>query len=355
LVGGATALVGDPSGRSEERNLLTPEQVEQNVKGVRGQLERFIDFTGPNGALILNNNEWIGAMRFTDWLRDVGKHFTVSAMLAKDSVKRRLQGEQGISYTEFSYQTMQAYDFLYLFDRFDCRLQVGGSDQWGNITAGIEFIRRQRHKPAYGLTFPLVTTASGEKFGKTADNALWLDAACTSPWEFYQYLVRQDDADVIRFLNLYTSLTKERIDELAQSVQSAPARREAQRALAFDVTRTVHGESVAREMERAADTVYRSEISGLSDRTLEAVFANLPSTKISWGELDAEIELVELLVRSNLVSSKAEGRRLIKSGGAYVNNVQVSEEIRLGRAHLASESFIVLRSGKKTYHLVHVT
>jgi tyrosyl-tRNA synthetase len=346
-------MVGDPSGRSEERNLLGPEQVARNVVGVRAQLERFLDFAGPNPASILNNNDWIAPIHFTDWLRDVGKHFTVSYMLAKESVKRRLEGEQGISYTEFSYLTMQAYDFLHLFEHFGCRLQCGGSDQWGNITAGIDLIRRLRHESAYGLTFPLVTTSAGEKFGKTAGNAVWLDPACTSTWDFYQYLVRQEDRDVVRFLNLYTFLPGSRIRDLEMAVQACPERREAPKVLAFEVTRMVHGEAVAREMERAAAIVYGAEVTNLSDSTLASVFASVPSTEMSWAELDAGIDVLDLFVRTGLVPSKGEARRLIKGGGAYVNNVRVAGELRIGRASLASESFIVLRSGKASCHLIH--
>jgi tyrosyl-tRNA synthetase len=352
VLGGATAMVGDPSGRSEERNLLSSEQVDRNVVSVRAQLERLLDFAGPNPATVLNNNEWIAPIHFTDWLRNVGKHFTVNYMLAKESVKRRLDDEQGISYTEFSYLTMQAYDFLHLFDQFGCRLQCGGSDQWGNITAGIDLVRRLRHETVWGLTCPLVTTSTGEKFGKTAGNALWLNPACTSPWDFYQYLVRQDDGDVVRFLNLYTFLPRARVEELAEAVQCAPERREAQRVLAFEVSRMVHCESVAREMERAAAIFYGSEIKNLSDSTLASVFASVPSTEIGWAELDAGIDVIDLLARAGLTSSKGEARRLIKSGGAYVNNVRVAGEMKIRRANLASESFIVLRSGKTTYHLI---
>jgi tyrosyl-tRNA synthetase len=354
VVGGATGMIGDPSGRSDERNLLTPDQVAQNVASVRRQMERFLNFTGENAATILNNHDWIGGMSFIEWLRDVGKFFTVNYMLAKDSVKRRLETEQGISYTEFSYMTLQAYDFLHLFDRYGCTLQVGGSDQWGNITAGMDLIRKLRQGTAYALTSPLVTTSSGEKFGKSAGNAVWLDPALTSPWDFYQYLVRQEDRDVIRFLNLYTFLRRERIESLAEAVRTAPERREAQKVLACEVTRLVHGEAVAQEMARAAEIVYHSEIKDLSDQTLAAVFASVPSTEVSAAELDGGLDLVALLDRTKLAASKGEARRLIKSGGVYVNNVRVDGEIKLGRQHLASQSFIVLRSGKKNYHLVRV-
>lgn len=354
IVGGATGMVGDPSGRSDERNLLTPEQVAQNVEGIKAQMAKFLDFSGDNPAVILDNNDWIGRMSFIDWLRDVGKYFTVNYMMAKDSVQSRLAGEQGISYTEFSYMTMQAYDFLYLFDKYGCRLQVGGNDQWGNITAGIDLVRKLRQETAYGLTFPLITTASGEKFGKSAGNAVWLDAERASPWDFYQYLIRQDDRDVIPFLKVYTFTPLEEIEALETAMKDAPERREAQKTLALAVTRLVHGEVVAREMARAAEVVYGSEIKDLSDATLSAVFASVPSTDVPWADLDGGLPLVDLLAQTGLAKSKSEARRLAKSGGAYVNNVRIDGEISLDRSHLASESFIVLRSGKKNYHLLRM-
>jgi tyrosyl-tRNA synthetase len=352
VVGGATGMVGDPSGRSEERNLLTREQIASNVRAVRGQMERFLAFDGPNPATILDNFDWIGAFSFLDWLRDVGKYFTVAAMIAKESVQRRLEG--GISYTEFSYMTLQAYDFLHLFTNHGCALQVGGSDQWGNITAGIDLIRRVRQGQAYGITFPLVTTSSGEKFGKTAGNALWLDPRRSSPWDFYQYLVRQDDRDVIRFLNLYTFLPAEAISELERAVREEPHKREAQKRLALEVTALVHGQETAREMAHAADVVYQSEIKGISDKTLAAVFASVPATTITRAELASGLPLLDLLLRTALASSKGEARRLLTSGAVYVNNVRQGNDVSLGIDHLASTSFIVLRSGKKNYHLVRV-
>lgn len=352
VVGGATGMVGDPSGRSEERNLLTREQIAANVLAVRRQMERFLTFDGSNPATILDNFDWIGSFSFLDWLRDVGKHFTVAAMIAKESVQRRLEG--GISYTEFSYMTLQAYDFLHLFTHHGCTLQVGGSDQWGNITAGIDLIRRVRQGQAYGITFPLVTTSSGEKFGKTAGNALWLDPNRTSPWDFYQYLVRQDDRDVIRFLNLYTFLPAEAVGELEQAVRDEPHKREAQKKLAFEVTALVHGAEVAREMAHAAEVVYHSEIKGISDTTLAAVFASVPSTTVTRAELAAGVPLLDMLLRTGLASSKGEARRLLQSGAVYVNNVRQASEMTVGTDSLASPSFIVLRSGKKNYHLVRV-
>jgi tyrosyl-tRNA synthetase len=354
VVGGATGMIGDPSGRSDERNLLTAEQIAANVRAVRRQLEHFLDFSGANPAKVLDNFDWIGRMSFIDWLRDVGKHFTVAYMQAKESVKRRLESEQGITYTEFSYMTLQAYDFLHLFDAEGCTLQVGGTDQWGNITAGIDLIRRLRQAQAYGITFPLVTTAAGEKFGKSAGNALWLDPARTSVWDFYQYLVRQEDRDVVRFLKLYTFLPPEQTAGLEQAVRERPEKREAQKALAFEVTKLVHGEAAAKEMVHAAEVVYHSEIKDISDATLAAVFASVPSTTLTRAELEAGIDLPTILTRTALAPSKAEARRLLQSGGIYVNNVRQAADARLGPGSLASPSFLVLRSGKKNYHLVRV-
>jgi tyrosyl-tRNA synthetase len=273
-------------------------------------------------------------------------------MLAKESVQRRL--DSGLSYTEFSYMTLQAYDFLHLFTHHGCTLQVGGSDQWGNITAGIDLIRRTRQGQAYAITFPLVTTSSGEKFGKTAGNALWLDPERTSPWDFYQYLVRQDDRDVIRFLNLCTFLPPEAIAAMQRAVREEPHKREAQKRLAFEVTALVHGAVTAKEMAHAADVVYQSEIVGISDTTLAAVFASVPSTTVRRTELESGILLLDMLRRTGIASSKGEARRLLQSGAIYVNNVRQGNEVMLGSHNLASPSFIVLRSGKKNYHLVRV-
>ena len=354
LVGGATAMVGDPSGRSDERNLLSAEQVKQNAEGVRQQLSHFLDFEGPNAAVMVDNYDWTSRMSFIDWLRDVGKYFTVNYMVAKESVKSRMQSEQGISYTEFSYMTMQAYDFLHLYDQFGCKLQGGGSDQWGNITAGIDLIRRLRQTQAYGLTFPLITTASGAKFGKSAGNALWLDAGRTSPWEFYQYLVRQDDRDVARFLRIYTFLPDARIEELEEQIASRPEQREAQKALAYEVTAIVHGAEVAREIQHAAEIVYDDRIQGISDRTLRDVFASVPSLDVAASQVSEGIDILDLIIQSGMVKSKGEGRRLLDAGGVYVNNLRVGGGMKITPEHLASESLIVLRSGKKNYFLVHV-
>jgi len=353
VVGGATGMIGDPSGRSEERSLLSEDQIRANVAGVHAQLERFLDQPS-NPPLMLNNADWIGPMSFIEWLRDVGKYFTVNYMLAKDSVQSRLGNEQGISYTEFSYMTLQAYDFLHLFDSEGCALQAGGSDQWGNITAGIELIRKLRGASAYGLTFPLLTTASGEKFGKSAGNAIWLDRGRTPPWDLYQYFVRQDDRDVVRLLKLFTFLPLPQIAELEGSLEREPGKREAHRALAFEVTSLLHGPEVAAEMVRAAETVYYAEIRDLSDETLESVLKDAPSLEVTRAELEAGIAAVDLLVRSGLAPSKGGARRLLDQGGVYVNNVRVDAATVIGPSHLASPSFLVLRSGKKSQCLVRV-
>ncbi len=353
LVGGATGMIGDPSGKSEERNLLSAEEVERNVEGQRKQLSRFLDFDGPTPAKLVNNSDWIGRMSFIEWLRDVGKHFTVNYMLAKDSVKSRLGSEAGISYTEFSYMTMQAYDFLHLFDAEGCTLQVGGNDQWGNITAGIDLIRKLRAATAYALTCPLVTTSSGEKFGKTADNAVWLDPARTSPYLFYQYWINVDDRDVVRYLNFFTFLEAEEIASLAESVKAKPQGREAQKRLAWEVTALVHGDDVATRAKRASEIIFGGEVSGLSDQEIMEVFAEVPSVTMDAARLEEGFPLIDLLAESGLTKSKGGARKLIQGGGANVNNRRETDLARkLTRADLASEHVVVLRSGKKNYRLV---
>ncbi len=359
MVGGATGLIGDPSFRSEQRSLLTREQVEENVRGIGGQLSRFLDFQGGNPATLLNNHDWIGPFSFIEWARDVGKYFTVNYMLAKESVKQRLAGESGMSFTEFTYMTLQGYDFLHLFETQGCTFQVGGSDQWGNITAGCDLVRKKHGRTVYAITNPLMTTAAGEKFGKSAGNAVWLDPERTSPWDFYQYLVRQDDRDVIRFLKIYTFVPLDEIDQLAEAVENEPHKRAAQKRLAWEVTAIVHGAETADEMARAAEVVYGSEIKDMTDKTLAAVFADVPSSRLEYADLEAGVDLVGFLADNDVVPSKGQANRLLKSGGLYVNNVRVEsgggdDRPRLTPDDLASESFIILRTGKKNYHLLRV-
>lgn len=353
LVGGATGMVGDPSGRSKERNLLTQSQVEENVASVRAQLSRFLAFDGPNPAILTNNNDWIGKMSFIDWLRDVGKYFKLSQMLAKDSVRKRMESEEGISYTEFSYMTMQAYDFLHLFQTHDCRLQAGGNDQWGNITAGIDLIHKVRGESAYGLTFPLITTATGEKFGKSAGNSVWLDPELTSPYQLYQYWIRTDDRDVGMYLKYFTFMPVSEIDALCAGHAKAPEKRAAQKLLADEFTRRVHGETGLARARKATDVLFGAEIQGWTDAELLEIFNDVPSVRVSRAILDQDALLVDVLAAAGLFTSKSEARRLMQNNGFYLNNLRVDAvDTRLTRASLASESLAVIRKGRKNYHVV---
>jgi tyrosyl-tRNA synthetase len=350
VVGGATGMIGDPSGRSAERQLLTIETIRENASKVAAQLSRFVDFTGSNAAVMVNNHDWTGNVSYLDFLRDTGKHFTVNYMLAKESVRRRLEDrEHGISYTEFSYMLLQAFDFLHLHAAEGCTIQAGGSDQWGNITAGCELIRRVRGAEAFGITFPLLATASGEKFGKSAGNAIWLDPARTSPYQFYQYWIRTDDRDVERFLKLFTFLGDQ---EIADLVAGPPEQRAAQRKLAEEVTRIVHGEESLQQAMKASEVLFGGDMTGLGDRDLADIFADVPSFSIGRAALDAGLKLTDAMVVSGAAKSKGEAARLIAGGGVYVNNARVSAvDMQLRGENLASESMLVLRVGKKNYFL----
>ena len=351
LVGGSTGMIGDPSGRSSERPLMTPDLVRSNVEAIRAQLTRFVSFEGDNAAIVVNNYDWTAPVSYLDFLRDVGKHFTVNYMLAKESVRRRLEDrEHGISYAEFSYMLLQAYDFLVLHDTQNCKIQGGGSDQWGNITAGAELIRKVRGGEAFGITFPLLTTASGEKFGKSAGNAIWLDPNRTSPYQFYQYWINTDDRDAARFLKLFTFLSLEEIDHLCSH---PPEQRVPQKALAAEITRTVHGEAALAQAIKASEVLFGGEVSGLTDRQLTEIFADVPSFSI---DLTSPVRLTETLVRAAAVKSKAEATRLISGGGVYLNNRRVeASDTQIRREDLASESMFVLRVGKKNYYLGRVS
>jgi tyrosyl-tRNA synthetase len=362
IAGGGTGMIGDPSGKSQERQLLTKEKIEENLQGIKGQLARFLDFEAKdNPARIVNNADWLATIPLIDFLRDVGKYFTVNAMTAKESVRRRLEGEEGISFTEFSYMLLQAYDYLVLYDHYGCRLQMGGSDQWGNITAGADLIRRLRgegaeEKLAHGLVFPLVTTSSGVKFGKTEAGTIWLDPALTSPFRFYQFWINTDDRDVVTYLKFFTWLKQEEIAELEEKVRTAPQEREAQRWLAREVTRMVHGEEELARAERASAVLFGAEISELSPREVLDIFADVPSITVERFRLDGQgLPLAELLVSSGLVPSKGEARRSIQGGGVYLNNRRVADE---RKAVTVDDSvggeFVVLRKGRKEYRLVRL-
>jgi tyrosyl-tRNA synthetase len=346
LVGGGTGMIGDPTGRSDERNLLTHEALEHNKAGIQAQLERFIDF-GTSGAILEDNTTWLGAVPLLEFLRDVGKQFTVNEMIRKDSVRSRLETrEQGISFTEFSYMLLQAWDFLQLFDRYGCRLQMGGSDQWGNITEGVELIRRRRETQAFGLTSPLVTKADGTKFGKTEAGAVWLDPAKTSPYQFFQYFVRTADAEVGAYLRYFTFLDGETIGALDRSVVARPEQREAQRTLAREVTRLVHGPDEAARAERAAAVLFTEDIATLDEPSLAAGLRDAPTQSIQNGELDGRLSLVDALVRTGLASSRGDARRQLSAGGVYVNNRRQPTDRPLEHGDALHGRFVVLRRGR---------
>lgn len=354
VVGGGTGLIGDPSGKTAERQLLTAEQVEANAAGIRAQLARVLDFESTaNPARLVNNADWLTALGAVEFMRDVGKHFTVNALLAKESVRRRIEGEEGISYTEFSYSLLQAYDFLVLHDRFGCVLQLGGSDQWGNITAGMDLVRRVRGAKAYGLVMPLITTAAGTKFGKTEAGTVWLDPELTSPYEFYQFWVNADDRDAVRYLKYFTFLEEARIAELEVASTREPEKRHAQRALAREVTRLVHGDAALAEAEAASAKLFAADVGSMSGAELLQVFANVPSKVVPY---DAEgWRLVSLLTDVGLTASNSEATRLIRSGGIYVNERRIADEKERLRAEQAidGELFLV-RKGKKDHLLIRV-
>ncbi|MBN1297241.1 tyrosine--tRNA ligase [bacterium] len=356
VVGGATGMIGDPSGRDQERQLLDLTTIRANEDAIRTQLSRFLDFDcGKNSALLVNNYDWLGTFGYLDFLRTVGKHFSVNAMIAKDSVKQRLENrDQGISYTEFSYQILQAYDFYHLWKAEGCLLQIGGSDQWGNITAGIDLCRRMGGPQLYGITFPLLMTAGGKKFGKSEGNAVWLDAALTQPYTFYQYFIQTDDRDVMRFLRLFTFISIAELTELAWELESHPEDRLCQRRLAAEVTQLVHGKTGLMAAESATRILFGGEpIEGFNDNVLKTVFSDVPSSDLPRTRLENGYPIVDLLVDADVCKSKGEARRLINSGGAYCNNIRLtSDSMILTLDNLASESILVFRSGKKNYHLV---
>jgi len=356
VVGGGTGLIGDPSGKTQERQLLTPDQVAENLDGIRGQLERFLDFeTKTNPARVVNNLDWLGTLRTVDFLRDIGKHFSVNALMRKESVRRRLEDEEGgISFTEFAYVLMQAFDFLVLHDRYNCTIQMGGSDQWGNITAGIDLIRRMRGEKAFGVVYPLVTSNTGVKFGKTEAGTVWLDPERTSPFRFYQFWLNTDDRDAVRYLRYFSLLDRGVVEELDAEHQETPHRRIAQRALAEDVTARVHGEAGLARARKATDVLFGGDLEGLEADEIADIFADVPSREIPRGKLEGEgLSLVDLLVETDVASSKGDARRSIQGGGIYVNNVRTDEVDRsVGMEDFREGRFLVIRKGKKNYTLV---
>jgi tyrosyl-tRNA synthetase len=354
LVGGGTGLIGDPSGKTTERQLMTRERVQENVQAVRAQLARFLDFESRiNPARLVDNAEWLTALGAIEFMREVGKHFTVNSMLARESVKRRIDGEDGISYTEFSYVLLQAYDYLVLYERYGCTLQMGGSDQWGNIVAGMDLIRRLRGGKAHGIVLPLITTYSGTKFGKTEVGTIWLDPAMTKPYEFYQFWLNADDRDAARYLRFFTFLEEASIRELEEASVREPERRHGQHALAREVTRLVHGEAALHEAEHSAEKLFRGDVRAMTEGELLQVFSSVPSSRT---EYRSDGWLVTDFLASNAVTgSKGEAARLIRSGGVYVNGDRVSDEKkRLMPEDAIQGQYFIVRKGKKDNFLVRV-
>ena len=355
IAGGGTGLIGDPGGKSEERPLLTREALQSNLEGIRAQLARFLDFDAKdNAALLVNNADWLEEINAIDFMRDVGKHFSVNYMLAKESVRSRMT--DGISYTEFSYMLLQAYDFLTLYERHGCLLQMGGSDQWGNITAGVDLIRRARGVSAHALVTPLVTKSDGTKFGKSVGGAVWLDADKTSPFQFYQFWLNTADADVLQFMKYYTLLPMEEISEFEEEVSERPERREAQQRLAAEVTRMTHGEPGLQSALAATNVLFGGDISGLSADQLLDIFQDVPSSSLPRERFEGEgVQLRDLVAEVGLASSRGEARRLIQGGGISLNNQRVSDARQsVTLAHSVDGQVIVLRRGARQYRLVRL-
>jgi tyrosyl-tRNA synthetase len=346
LVGGGTGLIGDPSGKTAERQLVSAEEIEKNSRALEKQLERFLDFTGPKAARMRDNATWLRPLKAVEFMRDVGKHFTVNYMLAKDSVQSRIEG--GISFTEFSYMLLQAYDFLELNRREGVTLQIGGSDQWGNITAGLELIRRVEGKTAHALTMPLVTTASGSKFGKTEEGAVWLDSTRTSPYKFYQYWINVDDRDAGKYLRLFTLMSRQEIESLEKLITSAPEKREAQQALAREITARVHGEDAARVAEEVSRVLFgKADPTSLTEPVLRAL-----SEEVPFAEAADAPGLLDALVTLKLAASKSAARRLVEQGGVYVNGQRATAETDLASVKALAGRYHLLRKGARDYGMI---
>jgi tyrosyl-tRNA synthetase len=354
IVGGGTGMIGDPK-PTQERPLLSREDIDRNVAGIKPQLAKLLDFdSATNPARIVNNADWLAAFDLLGFLRDTGKYFTVNYLLQKEAVSRRLDSEEGISFTEFSYPLLQARDYLELFDRFNCTLQMGGTDQWGNITAGIDLVRKLRARKVHGLVWPLLTTSSGTKFGKTEAGTIWLDPKRTSPFRFFQFWLNTEDRDVVQYLKFFTFMTRDEIDELARAAEAKPEAREAQRALARAVTALVHGEDHVRRAEQAAQVLFGGSFEGVPVEDLLAVFEDAPSTEASLP--DDGMPIADLLVLVKLAPSKSEAMRLLKGGGIYVNNTRVADEKqRLTAAEAIGGKIFVLRKGRRDQHIVRLT
>ena len=357
LAGGGTSMIGDPSGKSAERNLLSHEIIEANVESIKNQLGQFLDFeVKSNPARLLNNANWLMSLPLIDFLRDTGKHFTVNYMIAKDSVRNRLEREEGLSFTEFSSMLLQSYDFLHLHDVEGCKMQTGGSDQWGNITAGVELVRRVRSSQVFGMVYPLITKSDGTKFGKTESGSVWLKPERTSPYRFYQFWLNTDDRDVVNYLKFFSFLSQTEIEALAATVAEHPEQREAQRVLAQAVTALVHGPTALSRAEQASQALFGGDITGLPGEDIQDIFAEVPSSELPKTQLEGEgLSIVDLLVNTGFMKSKGEARRAIAEGGVYLNNQRVAEPTQTATLnHLLDGRFLVLRRGRKNYHLIKI-
>ena len=356
VAGGATGSIGDPSGKTAERQLLTHELLKANIEGVKVQLGSFMEFEGvENAAQLVDNADWTAPLSFLDVLRDIGKHFKVNAMVSKESVRARMEDRDvGISYTEFSYMILQALDFHHLCETQDCELQIGGSDQWGNITAGIDLIHRKQNRQAYGLTLPLITNADGTKFGKTESGAVWLDVNRTSIYQFYQFWVRADDRDVVRYLKYFTFLSRDEVEELASQHEAEPHARIAHKALARAVTALVHGEEAVTEAIRASEILFGGELDGITEATFREVAGEVPTCELSTERFGGEgLWLPELLHEAGLAQSRGQARKDVKGGGVYVNGKRVDDEQhKLTASDLMFEKYVLLRRGKRNYAVV---
>lgn len=358
VAGGATGSIGDPSGKSAERRLLTKEEIQANVEAVQPQLARLLDFeAAANPARLVNNADWTAPVSYLDFLREVGKHFSVNMMVAKESVRARMEDrEAGISYTEFSYMLLQAFDFYHLCGEFDCELQIGGSDQWGNITAGVELIRRKLGRASFGLTLPLITKADGTKFGKTEAGTVWLDPRRTSVYKFYQFWIRADDRDVIRYLRFFTFLDREEIEALAAQHEQNPGGREAHKALAESLTRLIHGEAATREAVRASSILFGGELTGITEGTFNEIVGEVPTAELAGADFDGDGKpMVDLLAESGLCASKGQARKDVQGGGVYLNNERVGDlQASVTRDQLLFGRHLLLRKGKRNYLVVTV-
>lgn len=357
LVGGATGMIGDPSGKSEERNLLSEDILQKNVAGVKAQLEKFLDFNPalPNAAEMTNNYDWFKHISFIDFLRDAGKHITVNYMMAKDSVKKRIEGETGISYTEFAYQLMQGYDFYWLYTHKNCKLQMGGSDQWGNMTTGSELIRRKCGGDAFVFTNPLITKADGGKFGKTEGGNIWLDANRTSPYQFYQFWLNASDADATKWIKIFTFLTQPEIDSLIAEHQKDAGKRVLQKRLAEEVTRFVHGEAALQEALQATAKAFAEKDKPAEDLSIEDIEALHGVTQIEYSKerIEAAVDIVSFLAETGIEKSKGEARKLVQAGGAHINRKKVEGiDLQINTSHLLHGKYILAQKGKKNHFVI---